>query len=126
MGSIGRVFRRCGGFTNRSLPCSICGVMQAARDTMPNLPDDAAALRGLVLMMMAERDALVTERDILLSQNDRLRHLLLKLRRMQFGAKSERLPEGQLQLCLEEIEQAIARGDAEAEKRDPDVRKDGV
>ena len=100
--------------------------MEAVRDTVPSLPEDAEALRGLVLTTMAERDALVTERDILLAQNDRLRHLLLKLRRMQFGAKSERLPEGQLQLCLEEIEQAIARGDAEAEKRDPELRKDGV
>jgi transposase len=35
------------------------------------------------------------------TQNDRLRHLLLKLTRMQFGARSERLSEEQLQLGLE-------------------------
>ena len=35
------------------------------------------ALRALVLTTFAERDAAVTERDILLAQNDRLRHLLL-------------------------------------------------
>src|SRR5271170_2936104 len=91
-----------------------------------SLPDDVEGLRALVLTLVAERDAVISERDALQEQNDRLRHLLLKLRRMQFGAKSERLPEGQLQLCLEEIEQAIARGDSEAEKRDPDVRKDGA
>jgi hypothetical protein len=43
-----------------------------------------------------------------LEQNERLHHLLLRLKRMQFGTKSERLPEEQLQLGLEAIEQAIA------------------
>ena len=42
---------------------------------------------------------------------------------MQFGARSERLPEDQLQLGLEALEQAIAKGNAEAEKRDPELRK---
>jgi hypothetical protein len=74
----------------------------------------------------AERDAAVTERDILLAQNDRLRHMLLQLRRMQFGARSERLPEDQLQLGLEALEQAIAKGDAEAEKRDAGLREENA
>ena len=75
---------------------------------------------------MSERDAAVTERDTLLAQNDRLRHLLLQLRRMHFGARSERLPEEQLQLGLEALEQAIAKEDAEAEKRDPERRLDNA
>ena len=73
-----------------------------------SLPADAEALRALVLAtyaerdaILAERDAAVTERAVLQTQNDRLRHLLLKLTRMQFGAKSERLPEEQMQLGLE-------------------------
>ena len=72
------------------------------QDTAPNLPDDIEALRALVLATFAERDAAVSERDILQTQNDRLRHLLLKLTRMQFGARSERLPEEQLQLFFRE------------------------
>jgi transposase len=84
--------------------------MDSPRTDIPNLPDDAAALQALVLATLVERDALATERDLLLAQNDRLRHLLLKLTRMQFGAKSERLPEEQLQLGLEALEQAIAQG----------------
>jgi transposase len=72
-------------------------VMHAACDNTQSLPEDAEALRVLVLATMAERDAAVTERDTLLAQNDRLRHLLLKLTRMQFGAKAERLPEEQMQ-----------------------------
>ena len=74
------------------------------QESAPNLPDDIEALRALVLATFAERDAMVSERDaavsewdILQTQNDRLRHLLLKLTRMRFGARSERLPEEQLQ-----------------------------
>jgi transposase len=107
--------------------------MDAPRETLPSLPDDAEALRVLVLAAFAERDAVaserdaaVTERDTLQAQNDRLRHLLLKLTRMQFGVRSERLPEEQLQLGLEALEQAIAKGDAEAEKQNPELRKDNA
>lgn len=95
-------------------------------NTLPSLPDTIEGLRALVLATFAERDVAVTERDALLTQNDRLRHLLLKLTRMHFGAKSERLPEEQLQLGLEALEQAIAKGDAETEKRDPALRKDNA
>ena len=59
-------------------------------------------------------------------QNDRLRHLLLKLKRLQFGTKSERLPDEQMQLALEDLEQAVATGEAQAEKRDPELRRDRV
>ena len=100
--------------------------MASPRTDIPNLPDDATALRALVLATLVERDAVATERDLLLAQNDRLRHLLLKLTRMQFGAKSERLPEEQLQLGLEALEQAIAQDEAEAEKQDPDLRRNNA
>jgi transposase len=107
--------------------------MHNARDEQPSLPADTDALRALVLSMMAERDALTAERDALaverdalLEHNERLHHLLRKLNRAQFGRKSERLPEDQRQLALEEIEQAIAKGDAESEKRDPELRKAGT
>ena len=103
----------------------------AAPAPSPNLPANIAALRALVLTTRAERDAAVAERnevaaerDALASQNDRLRHLLVKLQRLQFGRKSERLPEDQLQLGLEDLETAIAQGDARAEKRDPDLRRE--
>lgn len=72
--------------------------------TMPDtLPDDVAALRALVLTAWAERDAeraekgrLVEERDQLAGQNDRLRHLLRQVQRMQFGRRSEKLDPDQL------------------------------
>lgn len=96
------------------------------RAAADNLPEDAASLRALLVAAWAERDAAAAERDALLTQNDRLRHLLLKLRRMHFGASSERLPEAQLQLGLEDLETAIAKGEAAAETRDPEQRQQNL
>jgi transposase len=98
--------------------------MPAPSAPLPSLPTDAAALRALLLASWAARDSLAAERDELATQNDRLRHLLLQLKRLQFGARSERLPEEQLQLGLEAVEQAIAKDQAEAERRDGDLKRE--
>lgn len=89
--------------------------MSAATPT-PNLPEDPAALRAMLLSVMAERDAAV-------ARNERLHHLLLQLKRRQFGRKSERLPEEQLLFAFEEIEATLAEGAAEAGKRSPKLRE---
>lgn len=89
--------------------------MRAADDDTPTLPDDLAALRALLL----ETRALVAT---LASHNERLQHLLLKLKRRQFGTKSERLPEDQLLLAFEEIEAALAGNAAEVGKASPTLR----
>jgi transposase len=98
--------------------------------TPDTLPDDVAALRALVLMAWAERDAeraengrLIEERDQLAGQNDRLRHLLRQLQRMQFGRRSEKLDPDQFNLALEDLEQAVAASEAEQEKADPALRQ---
>ncbi len=66
------------------------------------LPDDVGALRTLLLRtwrerdeavaqrdtLVAERDTVTRERDALAAQNERLRHLLAKLKRARFGRKS--------------------------------------
>jgi transposase len=71
----------------------------------------------LALNAIAERDAAIAERDRLIELNDRLRHLLRKAQ--GFEAKSERLaklhPE-QLNLALEDLEQAIAKAEAIEQK----------
>jgi transposase len=89
------------------------------------LPEEVAALRALVLAAWAERDAeraerarLADERDRLVGQNDRLRHLIRQLQRLQFGRRSERLDPDQLNLALEDLEQAVAETRAEQEKTD--------
>ena len=85
------------------------------------LPDDTAALRGVIAGLLvdlsAERQARALAeaglRDKAL-EAERLRVQLARLRRMQFGRSSERLREqiAQLELALEELE---AEPDAELE-----------
>ena len=78
-------------------------------DPAESLPDDIDALRALVRSALVERDAARAERDHAVAQIDRLRHFLKELQRARFGRSSERLDPDQLQLALEEIEQAVAR-----------------
>jgi hypothetical protein len=99
---------------------------------MPDtLPDNIAALRALVLTAWAERDAeraqkgrLIEERDQLAGQKERLRQLLRQLQRLQFGRRSEKLDPDQLNLALEDLEQAVAESEAGQEKSDPVLRRD--
>ena len=86
-------------------------------DPAEPLPDDIDALRALVRSALVERDAARAERDHAVEQIDRLRHILKQLQRAQFGRRSEQLDPDQLQLALEEIEQAVAQAEAEIEKR---------
>jgi transposase len=111
--------------------------MRSADNETPTLPEDPAALRALLVetrvlvdTLTAERDTLssrcdsvTAERDALVKQNERLRHLLLKLQRRQFGRKSERLTDEQLQFAFEEIEATLAENAAEAGKQSPATRE---
>jgi transposase len=99
-------------------------------DIAPELPADIEALQALVVATraqldcaIAERDAMILERNAALSQNDRLRHLLRVLQRAQFGRRSEKLDPDQLLLAIEDTEQAIAANEAAAEKSDTAAAK---
>jgi transposase len=101
--------------------------MNAAPEPLPN---DVAALRAMLAAAWAERDAERAEKarlaaacDQLASQNDRLRHLIRQLQRLRFGRRSEKLDPDQLNLALEDIEQAIAETEAEKEKANPAVKR---
>ena len=103
------------------------GIMTTATEA---LPDDVAALQALLREARAERDAeraekaqLAAECDRLTGQNDRLRHLIRQLQRMQFGKRSEKLDPDQLNLGLEDLEQALAAAEADQEKADPALRR---
>src|SRR3954451_21773351 len=97
--------------------------MRETSTPTPSLPDDPAALRVLLLAAWAERDTLSAERDALMERIERLQHLLRKLQRMQFGPRSERLPEDQLRFAFEEAEASLAAAEAEAEKGATEQRK---
>jgi len=87
------------------------------------LPDDPSKLRAAVLAMRAALEAERGLRRGLEEQNERLRHFIRQLQRMQFGRRSEKLDPDQLALALEDLEQAVAESEAETEKADPQLRR---
>src|SRR4051794_28334571 len=97
------------------------------------LPNDVAALRAMLVAAWSERDVeraekaqLAAEYDQLAAQNDRLRHLIRQLQRLRFGRRSEKLNPDQLNLALEDVEQAIAEAEAQQEKADPAFKRTRV
>jgi len=84
-------------------------------DSTDDLPNDIESLKAL---LRAERG----ENARLADQNERLLHILRQLRRNHFGRKSEKLDEDQLNLGLEDLETAIASGEAAAEKADATLK----
>ena len=70
--------------------------------TDETLPDDPSTLKA---MLIAER-----------AQNERLLQIIKELQRHRFGRRAETLPEEQMLLGLEEVEQADANQAAEAER----------
>jgi transposase len=76
------------------------------------LPDDVATLKAL---LVAERATAAK----LAGQNEHLRAIVKELQRALFGRRSEKTSDpDQLQLALEDLEQAIAESKAEAERTD--------
>lgn len=69
------------------------------------LPDDAATLQLMLRAVMLQQGELAAE-------NDKLRLLIQRLTRHQFGRRSEQLTPDQLQFALEELEQTIAANQA--------------
>ena len=65
---------------------------------------------------MAERDAVRAERDAAQAEIEKLRLLIRQLQRGQFGRRSEKLDPDQLQLGLEDLEQAVAAAEAAQEE----------
>jgi len=77
--------------------------------TLDQLPDDANALKAMVLAREAE--------------NARLRQIIKELQRHRFGRRAETLPEEQLLLGLEEVEQVEAAGEEDKEQAAPAERQ---
>jgi transposase len=77
---------------------------------MPNdvLPDDLETLKA---MLLAER-----------CESERLRQIIKELQRHRFGRRAETLPEEQMLLGLEEVEQVEASGEARQDESAPDSR----
>jgi transposase len=80
-----------------------------------DLPDDVSALRALVLEQARELDTLKLFR----AEIERLKAIIEALQRHRFGRRSEQLDPDQLQLCLEEVETALAEAEEAREKASP-------
>jgi transposase len=72
------------------------------------LPDDPGTLKA---MLLAER-----------ARAERLEQIIKELRRHRFGRSAETLPEDQLQLGLEDVEQTVAASEAQEEAAAPAER----
>jgi transposase len=72
------------------------------------LPDDPETLKA---MLLAER-----------MQNERLRQIIKEMQRHRFGRSAETLPEDQMLLGLEDVEQTVAGDEAAADRMTPAER----
>jgi transposase len=84
-----------------------------------NLPDDPAILQQMLRTLLGQHGELHAEYE-------KIRLLLSRLTRHQFGRRSEQLTDEQLQLGLEDLQQSIAENQAEQDAaeaaRDPKPR----
>src|SRR4051812_6166482 len=74
-----------------------------------------AGLRIEHATVLAERDAACAERDAAQMEIEKLRLMIRQLQRGRFGRRSEKLDPDQLQLGLEDLEQAAAAAEAAQE-----------
>src|SRR3954468_19191527 len=97
--------------------------MSLALDDLPRDPDwllqqlrqvaeVAATERSRNIALEIERDTVMAERDAAKAEIEKLRLLIRQLQRNRFGRRSERLDPDQLQLGLEDLEQAAAAVEA--------------
>jgi transposase len=84
---------------------------------LSDLPEDAATLRAMLVAENALRVAAETERDAARVRIEQLDAHIALLNRNRFGARSENLDPGQLNLGLEDAEQERAAVAAEADAK---------
>src|SRR3954466_13034280 len=97
--------------------------MSLALDELPRDPDRllqivqqmaevVARQNASLVSLRAEHDTVLAERDAAQAEIEKLRLLIRQLQRGQFGRRSEKLDPDQLQLGLEDLEQAAAAAEA--------------
>src|SRR5947209_11278002 len=75
-----------------------------------------ASLRAERDAAFGQRDTVLAERDAAQAEIEKLRLLIRQLQRGRFGRRSEKLDPDQLQLGLEDLEQAVAAAEAAQEE----------
>src|SRR3954465_8406821 len=100
--------------------------MSLALDELPRDPDRllqivqqmaeiVARQNASLVSLRAEHDTVLAERDAAQAEVEKLRLLIRQLQRNRFGRRSGRLDPDQLQLGLEDLEQAAAAAEAAQE-----------
>jgi hypothetical protein len=87
------------GVADTALPRLPAQRRHLSERTRETLPKDVDELREAALRLVAER-------DLLFELTTRLQQIIDKMKRLQFGKRSEKLNPDQLQLGLEDLEQA--------------------
>src|SRR3954468_8757787 len=82
---------------------------------LQHMTEVVAAERSRSAALEIERDTVLAERDAAQAEIEKLRLLIRQLQRGQFGRRSEKLDPDQLQLGLEDLEQAAAAAEAAQE-----------
>src|SRR6186997_2096870 len=82
---------------------------------LQHMTEAVAAERSRSTALEIERDTVLAERDAAQAEIEKLRLLIRQLQRGQFGRRSEKLDPDQLQLGLEDLEQAAAAAEAAQE-----------
>src|SRR6478735_353334 len=103
-------------------PDRLLPMLQQMAEIVAQQNASLASLQAEHDTVLAERDAARTERDLVREQHDvaqaeveKLRLLIRQLQRGRFGRRSEKLDPDQLQLGLEDLEQAAAAAEAAQE-----------
>jgi transposase len=101
--------------------------------SIDELPNDIESLKALLLAAHAASQAaeaksalLAAEVERLTARAERLDHIVSVLRRAQFGRRSERISENQIELALEEVETQHGTEDAAAEKISDIIRSEAT
>src|SRR3954463_957828 len=79
---------------------------------LQHMAEGVAAERSRGAALETDRDTVLAERDAAQAEIEKLRLLIRRLQRGQFGRRSERLDPDQLQLGLEDLEQTAAAAEA--------------
>ena len=77
-----------------------------------HMTEVVAAERSRSAALEVERDTVLAERNAAQAEIEKLRLLIRQLQRNRFGRRSEKLDPDQLQLGLEDLEQAAAAAEA--------------
>lgn len=94
----------------------MAAMIERAPSTDNQLPEKLPAGRHALQALVRE---LIAERDAVIARCEKLEHLLRVARNAQYGRSSEKLNRDQLELALEDVEQAVAGIEAGEGKESP-------